>query len=431
MIKSARAAKAQQATIPHPTMLTLSPTLARRLAITRQRLAGPAAPPTIAGALDVIRDLGCLQIDPTSIVAPTQLLVLWSRIGVYDPALLDTLRWEERVLFEYWAHAAAIVLTEDYPVHAYRMRRHGTWGTVWSERINTWMTDNAALHDHIMDELRAHGPLPSRAFEDKSAVAWSSSGWTGGRNVGRMLDFLWVGGEVLVAGRVGSQRLWDLAERVLPDWTPREAWTEAEVGRFSAQKALRALGVARPVEIDLHYTRSHHPHLAATLADLEAEGVIVPAQIVDGERAWPGPYYIHRDDLPLLDRLAAGDWEPRTTLLSPFDNLICDRARTERFWDFRYRIEIYVPKDKREFGYYVLPILHGDRLIGRIDPAMDRKHHRLTINALYAEPDAPMTDEAAQAIAAAITNLATFLGATDIVYPATVPAGWEGVRREA
>jgi uncharacterized protein YcaQ len=379
--------------------------------------------------LDVVRDLGCLQLDPTSAVARTHLLVLWSRVGLYDQAHLDMLMWDERALFEYWAHAASLVLTEDYPVHAYRMRRHGNWGTPGSERITGWIEANAALRDHILDELRARGPLPARSFEDKSVAAWRSSGWTEGRNVGRMLDFLWAQGRVLVAGRVGGQRLWDLAEHVLPDWTPRAEWTEPEVVRFAAQKALQALGVARPAEIEQHYTRDHYPGLAAALADLEAEGVIVPARIVDGDRPWPGPAYVHRDDLPLLDRLAAGEWEPRTTLLSPFDNLICDRARTERLWNFRFRIEIYVPKDKREYGYYVLPILHGDRLIGRIDPLMDRKHHRLLINAVYAEPDAPMDDETAQAIAAAIQRLATFLGATDIVYPATVPAGWEAVLR--
>jgi uncharacterized protein YcaQ len=409
--------------------LTLTPTLARRLAIRRQRLAGPPAPATAAGLLDVVRDLGCLQLDPTNAVARTHLLVLWSRVGVYDPAALDTLLWEERALFEYWAHAASLVLTEHFPVHAYMMRRYGKSGSPWSERITGWIETNAALRDHILDELRAHGPLPARTFEDRSVERWQSSGWTGGRNVGRMLDFLWTRGEVLVAGRVGSQRLWDLAEHVLPAWTPQEEWPEAEVVRFAAQKALRALGVARPAEIELHYTRDRYPGLAAALADLEAERVIVPAQIVDAGRAWPGPYYVHRDDLPLLDRLAAGAWEPRTTLLSPFDNLICDRARTERLFDFRFRIEIYVPKDKREYGYYVLPILHGDRLIGRIDPLMDRKHHRLTINAVYAEPDAPMDDETAQAIAAAIQRLATFLGATDIAYPATVPAGWGSALR--
>jgi uncharacterized protein YcaQ len=415
---------ADQAPAPlRATPLTLTPTLARRLAISRQRLAGPPAPTTAPGLLDVVRDLGCLQLDPTNAVARTHLLVLWSRVGIYDPADLDTLLWKERALFEYWAHAASLVLTEDFPVHAYMMRRYGKSGSPWGERITGWIEANAALRDHILDELRARGPLPARTFEDRAVESWQSSGWTGGRNVGRMLDFLWAKGEVLVAGRVGSQRLWDLADHVLPAWTPREEWTEEEVVRVAAQKAVRALGVARPAEIELHYTRDRYPNLPAVLAALEAEGVLVPAQIVDEGRAWPGPYYIHRDDLPLLDRLAAGEWEPRTTLLSPFDNLICDRARTERLWDFRFRIEIYVPKDKREYGYYVLPILHGDRLIGRIDPLMDRKHHRLLINAIYAEPDAP--PDAAPAIAAAIERLATFLGATDIAYPATMPAGWE------
>jgi uncharacterized protein YcaQ len=404
--------------------LTLTPTLARRLALSRQRLAGPPAPPTAAGLLDVVHDLGCLQLDPTNAVARTHLLVLWSRVGPYDPADLDTLIWDERALFEYWAHAASLVLTEDYPVHAYMMRRYGNADSSWSQRITGWMEANAALRDHILDELRERGPLPARAFEDKSVAGWQSSGWTGGRNVGRMLDFLWTKGQVLVAGRSGVQRLWDLAERVLPDWTPREEWSEEAVVRFAAQKAIRALGVARPNEIEQHYTRDRYPGLAAVLADLDAAGVIVPVQIVDEGRAWPGPYYVHRDDLPLLDRLAAGAWEPRTTLLSPFDNLICDRARTERLFNFRYRIEIYVPQPKREYGYYVLPILHGDRLIGRIDPLMNRKQHRLTINAVYAEPDAPMNEETGHAIARAIRHLATFLGATDIAYPATVPAGW-------
>jgi uncharacterized protein YcaQ len=426
-----KAAPRRTATPAASPALTLTPTQARRLAISPQFLAGPALPPTLDRMREVVRGLGCLQLDPTNAVARTHLLVLWSRLGVFDPAHLDTLLWDERSLFEYWAHAASMVLTEEFPVHARMMRRYGTGDGPWSQRITEWMEANAALRDHILDELRAHGPLPARVFEDKSVAGWQSSGWTGDRNVGRMLDFLWSRGEVLVTGREGSQRLWDLAERVLPAWTPREEWSEEAVVRFAAQRSLRALGVARPAEIEQHYTRGRYPGLAAVLADLEAEGVIIPAQIVDDGRAWPGPYYIHRDDLPLLDRLAAGEWEPRTTLLSPFDNLICDRARTERLWNFRYRIEIYVPKDKREYGYYVLPILHGDRLIGRIDPLMDRKHHRLTINAVYAEPDAPTDAATSQAIAAAITSLATFLGATDIVYPATVPAGWEDVKRDA
>jgi uncharacterized protein YcaQ len=129
----------------------------------------------------------------------------------------------------------------------------------------------------------------------------------------------------------------------------------------------------------------------------------------------------------LLDRLEAGDWSPRTTLLSPFDNLICDRARTEKLFNFNFRIEIYVPKAKRQYGYYVLPILHGDKLIGRIDPMMNRKQKQLLINAVYAEPDAPMTRETAKAVSGAIDDLAKFLGAKEIIFTERVPDGWRKV----
>src|SRR5207253_2015411 len=149
--------------------------------------------------------------------------------------------------------------------------------------------------------------------------------------------------------------------------------------------------------------RGRYPGLDGALAELEAEGRIVRVRIAGEGRAWPGVWYVHADDLPLLDRLAAGEWQPRTTLLSPLDNLICDRARTEALFDFAFRMEIYVPRDQRRYGYYVLPILHGDRLIGRIDPAMDRAHGRLTINAVHAEPDAP--PDAGPAVAGAIAEL--------------------------
>src|SRR5437868_2678298 len=193
-----------------------------------------------------------------------------------------------------------------------------------------------------------------------------------------MLDFLWTQGKLMVAGRVGGQRLWDLAERCLPEWAPREELDRHEAVRRAAQKSLRALGVARPREIAQHYTRGRYPGLQKALDELESEGRIEQVQIVDEDQAiWPGPWYVHAEDLPLLERLAAGEWHPRTTLLSPFDNLICDRARTEKLFDFEFRIEIYVPAAQRQYGYFVMPILHGDRLIGRVDPRFDRAHRRL------------------------------------------------------
>lgn len=407
-------------------LLTLTPTLARRLAISRQRLAGTLPPSSPDALLDIVRDLGCLQLDPTSAVARSHLLVLWSRAGHYDRTHLDTLLWQRRSLFEYWAHAASIVLTEDFPLH-YDMMQHwrqDAGGTVWRARIHDWMNANAGLRDHILEELARRGPLSSKDFEDRSQAAWHSMGWTSGRNISRMLDFLWTQGQILVKERRGNTRYWDLADRCLPDWTPRDDLPQPEVVRRAAQRAIRALGVAREAHIKQHFTRGRYPGLPTALKSLEAEGRLQRVQIAAGAKPWPGVWYIHTDDLPLLERLKAGDWSPRTSLLSPFDNLIADRTRTRQLFDFDFTIEIYVPKNKRRFGYFVLPILHGDRLIGRIDPMMDRKLNILRINAVYAEPDSAQDGAPAPAVAAAVRDLAGFLGARDIVFGDRLPDAW-------
>ena len=287
------------------------------------------------------------------------------------------------------------------------------------------MTENKTLCDYILQELRRRGPILAKEFEDRAVKSWQSSGWTSGRNVDRMLAFLWAQGKVVVAGRRGGQKLWDLSGRYLPEWIPKENLPEREVVRRAAQKSLRALGVARAKDIELHYTSGRYPGLASVLTELENEGRIVRVQIVEDKQPWSGDWYIHTDDIPLLERLDAEEWEPRTTLLSPFDNLISERPRTELLFNFRFRLEIYVPKTKRQYGYFVMPILHGDQLIGRIDSQMDRKQKRLIINAVYAEPNAPMTKQTARAVASAIGELGTFLGAKQIVYNRSMPAKWK------
>jgi hypothetical protein len=181
--------------------------------------------------------------------------------------------------------------------------------------------------------------------------------------------------------------------------------------------------------IKQHYIRDRYHDLEAVLADLRAEGLVQPVQIVDQGKAWPGEWFIHRDDVSLLGNLDDGVWGPRTTLLSPFDNLICDRARAEKLFNFDFRIEIYVPKDQRQYGYFVMPILHGDRLIGRVDPLMNRKEKRLHINAVYAEPNAPQDKATGRAVAGAIRDLGAFLGATDIAYTERAPTGWQTALR--
>ncbi len=405
-------------------MRTITLQTARRLAIVRQRLTGSRAANDANGILHLVRDLGCLQLDPISAVARSHQLVVWSRVGQYDLDALDQLLWRDRSLFEYWAHAASIVLTEDYPIHAHFMRRYATeapTGAV-SQRYADWLEANQNLKRHILQELKRHGPLPSRVFEveNKVSAGWYSTGWTSGRDMSQMLDYLWTKGKIMVAGRQGIQKLWDLSERCLPAWTPREKLSDRKMVYRAAQKAIRALGVGPEMHIKWHYIRHRYYDLPHVLKQLEKDGRIERVS-VEGDKK---PWFIHTADVLLLDQLESIDFS-RTTLLSPFDNLICDRARTEQLFDFEFRIEIYTPAHKRKYGYYVLPILHGDRLIGRIDPKFEREHDRLHIHAVHAEDNAPRDRATARSVRAAIEELAAFLGAKDIHYTHLVPTGWQ------
>ena len=294
--------------------LMLSLGEARRLAVRSQHLAGPPPTAGIDGMRQVLRGLRVLQIDPVNVVARSHLLVLWSRLGGFDRDDLDTLLWRERWLFEYWAHAASIVLTEDYPIHRVMMR---TYGTIEDQRMREWLAANDDFRRYVLDRLRDAGPLPGDAIEDRSVVSWTSTGWTNGRNVERMLDTLWKQGVITVAGRDGLRRLWGLADFPAAVDLPREESVTQAAGH-----ALRALGVARARDVERHFTIGRYPGL-----DLERMAWARPVRVEGGSEQW----WAHRDTLGLLDE----DWRPRTTLLSPFDNLICDRDRTERLWDFR------------------------------------------------------------------------------------------------
>ena len=399
---------------------TLDPSLVRRLAVSRQRLTGPL--PAAAGPeeiMSVAADLGSLQLDPISVVARSHLLVLWSRLGGYDPADVEQLLWRQRRLFEYWTHAAAIVCMDDLPIHSLLMRRYPSER---HRRLREWLAANQALRRSILRRLRAEGPLPTSAFEDRAVTSWQSSGWTAGRNVDRMLDLLWTQGRILVAGRRGQQRVWDLAERWLPAWAPTRRPPEREVVRAAAQRSLRALGVATARDIGRHFTAYRYPGLATVLASLERSGRIERVRLTADGAGRNDPWYVHADDLPLLERLEDGDWQPRTTLLSPFDNLIINRERTERLFGFRFRLEIYVPRAARQYGYYVLPVLHGDTLVGRVDPALDRTNGRLVVHAVHAEPGAPAS--AGPAAAAGLQDLAAWLGADGIDLRQPPPEVW-------
>jgi len=303
-----------------PSLLEVSVDEARRIAVRAQLLDGSAT-----DVLSTVRQLGFLQLDPISAVAPPQHLVLWSRLGErYDPAELDRLLWEERKLVEW---DAFLYPAEDLPLLKARMRRTDR---PLDLRIEAYLKENAAYRRYVLRELDRRGPLLSREIEDHKPSGREAHRWWGARKMGLILSCLNARGEVAVVGRRGKQRVWDLADRWYPE-TERIPWPEAK--RIIEDQRFRARGV----------------------------------------RLEKGRWLAHPDahDGPVP--------RTRTTFLSPFDQLVADRDRAEALWGFVYRLEMYVPKAKREYGYYVLPILRGERVVGRIEPVHDRKTGTLRV----------------------------------------------------
>jgi uncharacterized protein YcaQ len=405
---------------------TIDRSTARRLAITVQRLAGTPPRSSPKAVLGVIRSIRCVQLDPIAVVARSPLLVLGSRVAAFDPKHLGRSLWRDHSVYEYWAHAASIVLTEDHPIHAWYMRQYlRDDRSAWIRRRLDWMAANARLKRSVLAQIRREGPVLARRISGGlTGESWRSSGWTNERDVDRMLEFLWASGRVMVAGREGIQKLWDLTERVLPPDAPRERLSDLEVTRRAVDLSLRGLGVGTAKHIRSHFTRDRYPELQRVLAEFERTGRIERVTVEHDGAAMPGTWFVHREDLPLLERIERGRWEPRAVLLSPFDNLIADRARSELLFDLSYRMEIYVPKDKRRFGYYAMPVLDGDRFVALVDPAMDRANGRLHLRAVHAEPGVRTTRESGRPVASAVRDLAAWLGASEVELDGSVPAAW-------
>ncbi len=316
---------------------------ARRIAVRAQLLDGSAR-----GVLDTVRRLGFLQMDPIAVVARPQHLVLWSRLGNFDITDLERLLWVERKLFEW---DAFIWPMESLPLVRALMRRNRRGGTLgYQRRGQDFLEENSAFRRYVMRELERRGPLLGRELDDPLQSSRPRHRWWGNRRVGLMMDILQARGHIAVAGRCGGHRLWDIAER----WYPTtETLPIAQAERALQEQRFRALGVR------LHKGRWHaHPEVG---------------------------------DAPVPERV---------TLLSPFDRLVHDRDRAEALFGFRYRLEMYVPKEKREYGYYVLPLLVGDRLVGRVEPRFDRKMG--TLELVGAWGDTTRLDEA-------MADLAVFL----------------------
>lgn len=355
-------------------MRTLDRDEARRIAVRAQLL--DAYPPQ--SLLEVVDHLTLLQIDPTNAIAPSADLVAWTRLGAdYAPSDLTFALERDRSLVEY---ASFVRPMADMGVH---LALAGEWPRL--PRGREWVEANARFREDVLARLAADGPLVATAIDDTSQVSWASTGWTNDRNVTMMLEILMTIGEVAIAGRDGRQRLWDLAERVYPaDLTFP---SRAEAAEIRDRRRLTSLGITR---------RRSNPTLAEP-SDLGEVGEVCTVEGLDG--TW----------LVDPDALDAGDdFDGRTALLSPYDRLVYDRDRALDLFDFEYALEMYKPAAKRRWGYFALPILRGDRLVGKLDAKADRKKGLLHVYAVH--EDIPFTPEVDDAVQAEIAALADWLG---------------------
>jgi uncharacterized protein YcaQ len=354
---------------------------ARRIAVRAQLL--DARRPS--GLLEVVSHLTFLQLDPTAAIAPSADLVAWSRMGdAYRPEQLTQGLERDRSLYEVRAFVRPMA---DLPLHLAAMKKwpfHDTrrYSPPPGPVAHTWLQANDAFRKDVLRLLRSSGPLMSRDIPDTSVVPWQSTGWTGNRNVTQMLEFLNSRGEVAIARRQGRQRLWDLPERVYPRVKPVPL-TKAR--RILAARRMRALGISRPEVIGVSGERYYE----------EVHGE--PAEVEGTSGTWVV-------DPSLLD----GGFEGRTALLSPFDRLIHDRVRAEELFEFEYFLEMYKPASKRRWGYFALPILHHDRLVGKLDAVADGKASRLRVHAIH--EDVRFTRAVTKAVLAEVDSLAEWLG---------------------
>ena len=348
---------------------------ARRIAV-RAQLLDASRPGDL---LSVVERLTFLQVDPTATIAPAADLIAWSRLGdAYDPAHLTAALDQDRTLFELKSQPStadfSVLMVRpiaDLPLFRADM---AAWPPprLWDAR--QWLEANEGFRGRVLDRLRGAGPLASREIPDTSEATWRSSGWTGNRNVNQMLEFLAQRGEVAVAGRRGRERLWDLAERVYPPDMTLVPVDEAR--RIRDQRWLRALGIARPKFVG---------------------DAGIPVEVGGTQKAWR------------LDPDASAEgFEGRTAILSPFDRLTHDRARALDLFGFDYTLEMYKPKEQRRWGYFALPVLHGDEMVGKIDARADRDAGVLRVDAIH--EDVPFTAPVRAGVEGELDALARWLG---------------------
>ncbi len=393
----------------------------RTLALAAQNLHlanGESRPADREAIYQVVERIGCVQIDTLQMVRRSQYLVAWSRLGTYAPDGFDRLlSADDRRLFEGWQHAACIIPLSEYRfqmVHQRNLREHPTtWYTRWlSENVNR------DLLPVVLERIRREGGLKVSDFESDGRRRGS---WWDWRPAKVALEHLYAYGALEIAGREKFQRIYDLAERVIPAWVDMTEPTAEQRDRFWVERGALAMGAGLPRHagdyVWMKVTRSR-----PIVKELVEAGVLVPIQgrLANGEVA---ELVVHRDNLSLLEQAADGSLQAaRTTFLSPFDNLLWANRRDEMFWGFHQALECYLPAQKRIYGYFCLPILHRDRLVGRFDPKLERKTGLLRIKALYLEPGVKAGDELVHDFVIALRDFMAFHDASDLAIEKSQPA---------
>ena len=387
---------------------TLTRAQARRLLLGGQALLGD---PPAGGLAGLIGQLGYVQMDSINVVERAHHLILGARLPDYEPAQFDALMEGERFLFEHWTHDASAIPVAFYPnwkVRFPRSRARLLASAWWRERVGD---DLEPLLAGVLDRIRAEGPLRSADFEhDRQGVA---AGWWGWKPQKAALEFLWHTGELAVARRVHFHKSYDLAERVLPGPDALPAPDGPAHLEWACSSALERLGVATPRELAAFWNAVAPPEAAAWCARALKQGRLRPVAVADPE----GP---DRPAFAVADypaRLAAlPEPDPRTTLLCPFDPILRDRARALRLFGFDYRFEAFVPEAKRQFGYYVLPILEGETLVGRLDPKFQRDRGVLRVQGLWGEKGVRPTKARLRRLEEALAALARRIGAREVEF---------------
>ena len=380
---------------------TLSLSEARRIALAAQGFDRPRPAGRVnAGHLRrLVRQIGLIQIDSVNILLPAHYQVPFSRLGPYDRTLLDDLVYRKRELTEQWAHEASILPIEHWPLIRYHLGPHERrW-----RALAKFMDDNAAYAARVLDEVRVRGPLVAGEVDEPDGTRARGGGWWGWTMAKATLEGHFSRGTIAIAERrtAGFARAYDLAERIVPNEHRDRTLTREEAQRELVRLAARATGVATAKDLADYY-RMAPREARQRVAELAAAGELREVRV----EGWREPAFLH-----------SGARAPRAldtaALLSPFDPVVWYRPRAERLFGFDYRIEIYVPREKRKYGYYVLPFLLGERLVGRVDLKADRAEGRLRVLGAYAEPHT-RADDVAPPLAGELRTMARWLGLGDV-----------------